>query len=93
MRLGLCPPDERVPRFLRQLFGELAASLLGADEHDLRRLQTAATAIELLGDALEMFLHELLEVSLIPRLRPATLVVRPWLLLELVGDRLESARP
>src|SRR5207253_10538521 len=48
-------------------------------------------AIELVGDALQMVLDELLDVPLVARLRPATLVVTARLFLELIGDRLEAS--
>src|SRR5947207_1155585 len=65
MRLRAHRADDRVARFLRQLFHELAPRVLGAHEHDLRRVQTPATPVELLRDPLQVFLDELLDVPLV----------------------------
>src|SRR5436189_2740954 len=91
MRLRAHRADDRVARFLRQLFHELAPRVLGAHEHDLRRMQTPATPVELLRDPLQVFLDELLDVPLVARLRPPALVMPAVLLIELICDRLETS--
>src|SRR5262249_17474517 len=90
--LGVCPADDRVAGRLRQLILELAARLLGGDEDDLRRVQAAPAPVELLRDALQVLLDELLDVPLVPRLRPTTLIMSSGLLVELVDDWLEPSR-
>ena len=68
MRLSLRPADERVARLVRELLGEAASHLLRADEHDLRRVHPPATAIELLRNALQVLVDELVDVPLVARL-------------------------
>jgi thioredoxin reductase (NADPH) len=46
--------------------------------------------VELVRDLAQVFLHELLDVPLVARLRPAALVVLPRLLLRVICDRLET---
>ena len=73
-------------------FLELGVRLLGGDDDDLRSAQAAQVAIELVRDVTEVLRHELLDVPLEARLRPAALVVPPWCLLGLVGDLHELRR-
>src|SRR5919204_4519097 len=92
MCLGRHPADNRLARFLRERVSELVAHLFGTDEHDLRSLQPAAAAVEFLRNALEMLLHELLDVTLVARLRPATLVVPSIrLLVEVLRELLQMS--
>ena len=68
LRAGGSPADERLARFRGQLVGELGAHLLRAHEHDAWRMQAAPAAVELLRDALQMLLDELLDVTPVTRL-------------------------
>ena len=62
-----------------------------ADYDDLRLVQEPCEAAELGADALEVVVDELVGVALEAGLRPAALVVSPRLLVEVVGEILETA--
>ena len=89
MRLGRRPADDRVSRLGGQDSSELALQLLRADDDHSRELEPAQLPLQLCRDRLQVVLRELVDVALVPRLRPATLVVLARLLLREVGDLLE----
>ena len=68
---------------------ELALQLLRADDDHSRELEPAQLPLQLCGDRLQVVLRELVDVALVPRLRPAALVVLARLFLREVGDLLE----
>ena len=82
--------DERAHVLGEQVL-ELAPSVVAPDYDDLRLVQEPCEAAELVGDALEVVVDELVGVALEASLRPAALVVSPRLLLEVVGEVLETA--
>src|SRR3989442_193433 len=92
MRFSRRPADDRFAGFLRQRVRELAAHLLGTDQNDLGSLQSAPAAVDFLRDTLQMLLDELLDVSLVPRLRPTALVMLPErLFIEVLRELVEMA--
>src|SRR5580765_832250 len=92
-RVGLRarPPDDGLPRLLRQDVLELRPRLLGGDDDQARPAQPAQALVDVLGDLLQVVVDELLDVPLVARLRPAALVVAARRLVVLVDDLLESA--
>src|SRR4029079_4886232 len=89
--LRLCgrPTRERGTYLGRERVDELRTNLLGADEHDLRRLELPLAAVEFLGDSLHVLVEELFDVPLVTALRPAALVVLPGRFVVMLGDLLE----
>ena len=63
----------------------------GADDHHLQATRSARLLVDLMADRLQVLLHEVLDVPLVARLRPATLAVLPRRLLALVDDLDEPA--
>src|SRR5919198_1329522 len=90
VRLGLRPADDRALDLLREQPRELGARLLRGDDDDVRA-RASLQGVELLGDAAQVAEDEVLDVSLVARLRPAALVVPARLLLRAVDDLLEPA--
>ena len=86
VRLRRCPADERRSRLGGECIQELGPHVFRADEDDLGSVQLPPGAVELLGHALQMFVDELLDMPLIPRLRPAALVVLARRLVVVLGD-------
>jgi hypothetical protein len=76
---------------MREQLLELRPRVLRGDDHDLDVAQAPDEAIERPCDLLEVLADELLDVALVPSLRPATLVVLPGLLLRVVGEILQPA--
>ena len=85
------PTRERGAYLGRERVDELRANLLGADEHDLRRLELPLAPVELLSDSLHVLVDELLDVPLVTALRPAALVALPGRFVVMLGDLLQPA--
>ena len=90
MRLRVRPANDRCLRFLGEQIVELGASLLGGEDHDLGMMKPPDESIEPLRNLTQVLLDELLDVALVARLRPATLIVLPGLDLGVIRDLLES---
>ena len=73
-------------RLVRELRRELAAHLLRRDDDHVRRAAAAHGAVDLLADRLQVLQHDVLDVTLVARLRPAALVVPAGHLFGLVRD-------
>src|SRR3954464_10656610 len=67
------PADDRLARVVRELVLELGPRLLGGDHDQARPAQPTDLPVDLLCDLLQMVEHELLDVPLVARLRPAAL--------------------
>src|SRR3954470_18316595 len=91
VRLGLRPADDRVAHLVRDDVIEIGAILVGCSDDDARALKPAHEAVEHLGDPPEMVEGELLDVTLVPRLRPAALVVAARRLIHLACPLLAPA--
>ncbi len=76
---------------MRERFLELRPRLLRGDDHQRRPALLANLAVERLGDVFQVVVHELLDVPLVARLRPAALVVPARLVLEMLDDLFQAA--
>jgi hypothetical protein len=92
VRVGVRPADHGRPRCAREELGELGARLARGDDHDLCGALAPEDLVELLGDAAQMSVRKLVDVTLIAGLRPATLVVPARLLFRSICGFLEAAR-
>src|SRR5207244_4308946 len=75
VRLGRRPADDRLLHVVRELLLELGPCLLACDDDHARPSQLPELPLEGRRDVLEVVLNKLLDVSLVPRLRPAALIV------------------
>ena len=75
VRLGVRPADDRVRDLGRQCVLELRARLVAADDDDARPTEPAEAVLDLLDDRLVMVVLQLLDMPLVPRLRPPALIV------------------
>src|SRR5262245_8875658 len=91
MCLRVRPACQGPARRARKQRVEVRLRVLGANAHDTGSPQTADLPVELVGHFPEMPAHELLDVSLVARLRPAALVVPPRLLLRPVDELAEPS--
>ena len=76
---------------MRERFLELRASLLRGDDHQRGPALLANLAVKRLRDVFQVVVHELLDVTLVARLRPAALVVTSRLVLEMLRDLFQAA--
>ncbi len=90
MGFGRRPPDDRFPHVGRELVRELRPHLLRAHEHDPGHVQASATPVELGRHALQVFVHELLDVPPVAGLRPAALIVLSGRLVEVIHDLVQA---
>src|SRR4051794_40670430 len=86
VRLGARPADQARAHLAREAVLELGAAVLRADEDDAAVDVLADAQVERVGDALPVARDDRVDVPLVPRLRPATLVMAAGHLLGLVGD-------
>jgi len=86
MRLGQRPAGEAVRDLLREHAFELGSDLLGADEHDGLRGQLPDAQVERVGDLAQVLPDDVLDVPLVPGLRPAALIVPAGHLARFVGN-------
>ena len=93
VRLGVRPAHEPLLHVVREDGLEIGADVLGtgADENDVHTAHAAHASVEGLRDALQVPVDECLDVPLVPRLRPAALVVPARRLFRPVGDLDEPA--
>ena len=91
VRLGVRPADDRVRDFGRQSLLELGASLVAADDDDAGPAESPVPVLDLLDHRLVVVVLQLLDVPLVPRLRPPALVVAAGCVLRAVRDLLEPA--
>ena len=78
---------------MREDLLQLGARLLRGDNDDLDGTKLPHEPVERLGDLAQMLAHLCLDVALVARLRPASLVVPALLLLGVVGEILEPPAP
>ena len=91
MRLRRRPADDGVPHVVREDAFEVGAHVLGPDQHHAPARQPADARVECVGDAAPVPFDDLVDVALVARLRPASLVVPARHLLGLVRDLDEDA--
>ena len=91
MRLRRRPADERSLHLLGEELLEVRPHVLGADEDDAWPAQRPDAPVERLRDATPVAVDDLVDVSLVPRLRPAALIVLPGHVVAFVGDLDEAA--
>ena len=90
MRLRVRPPDDRLSGLVGQLRLELAAHLLGSDDDHVQATRVAQGPVDLAPDRLQVVQNDVLDMALVARLRPTTLVVLAGHLLGLVDELLEA---
>src|SRR5439155_3299283 len=91
VRLRRRPADERSLHLLGEELLEVRPHVLGADEDDTWPAQRPDAPVERLRDATPVAVDDLVDVSLVPRLRPAALIVLPGHVVAFVGDLDEAA--
>src|SRR5260370_1422051 len=86
VRLRGRPADETALHLVREDLLEVRAHVLGSDEHDACAADLPHARVERVRDTTPVALHDLVDVALVPRLRPAALIVPAGDVLRVVRD-------